>query len=86
MTDRRHRERTLPEGYQFGDAAAPAALQGETIWRGSYRGNTLTHQWRRPSENAAEQLATKAEPPPPPVFLEQLREHGHWNVIEGEDH
>lgn len=92
MTDRRSRERTLPKGYQFGDAADGARvvlLEADEFIVGRLPAGTTIHRqpWRPPHENAAEQLAAKAEPPdPPPGFLDQLKAAGHWNVIEGEDH
>lgn len=84
MTQRLHRDRDLPEGYQFGDA-----------------------RWRRPSDNAAEQLARRAHVHEPAAFDVGMYQHvcrcgarrcaetidspwvlldTHWNVIEGDHH
>lgn len=68
--------RSLPEGYQFGDAAAGSYSLAD--YDRAYAAAALRHRpivvhpqpWRRPSDNAAERLARR----------------GGWNVIEGEDH
>lgn len=36
-------------------------------------------------EQAGRKVAHLDPPAPPPQFLDQLKTHGHWNVIEGED-
>jgi hypothetical protein len=66
--------RSLPEGYQFGDAAAGSYSLADynCAYAAASRLRPIAvHSlpWRRPSDNAAERLARRG-----------------WNVIEGEDH
>lgn len=75
---------TLPEGYQFGDAALDQKVFGAltpesravlTIWARHQRWSATHEQpWRSPSANAAEQLRAKAV----------WGDHVTANVIEGE--
>src|SRR4051812_9878139 len=73
MTQRLHRDRSLPEGYQFGDAGRTTRARRYTddfTGSGVRVGAAVKvcfPSWRAPHLNAAEQLARRG-----------------WNVIEGE--
>lgn len=68
MSDRIHsaarRARSLPVGYQFGDAATFRQAQHrlfDAVERARIPlGESMPHVWRRPSENAADRLKAEA--------------------------
>lgn len=86
----------MPAGYQFGDAAwrpphenaaAQLARQAEPhahafeVFNPAY----MAYFCRCGAQRDRFGVVTEPEQPRP-LFLEQLQAHGHWNVIEGEDH
>lgn len=60
--------RSLPAGYQFGDARPRIGIRLLQQWDADTQYAETARRRRRASDNAAEQLARQS----------------HWNVIEGE--
>lgn len=69
-TRRAYDRADFPQGDRLGDVFGYDTLFEDGTVLHYYGAIAPVHPWRRPSDNAAEQLGRRA----------------HWNVIEGEEH